>query len=186
LPGDDPPVLQHLAAFADPWPGPVAVWRSRDGASYERIATVLAPAIMGETLDALPRGPTSRWDKAARVRVQLYGGALASVSDQRVLRGAGTDRAEAARAGAPARASRYRRRAHLMAHAPARHGRRDVRGARAARRNNRILRARYPVGNDRGAHARRDDPCRALRRHRRDCRFRQRAVEPLGAPLSAF
>src|SRR5205085_3704105 len=88
LPGDDPPVLQHLAAFADPWPGPVAVWRSRDGASYERIATVLAPAIMGETLDALPRGPTSRWDKAARVRVQLYGGALASVSDQRVLGGA--------------------------------------------------------------------------------------------------
>ncbi|MEA2931144.1 MAG: hypothetical protein QOG38_3572, partial [Hyphomicrobiales bacterium] len=48
LPGDDPPVLQHLAVFADPWPGPVAVWRSRDGASYERIATVLAPAIIGE------------------------------------------------------------------------------------------------------------------------------------------
>jgi hypothetical protein len=88
LPGDDTPVLQHLAVFADPWPGPVAVWRSRDGASYERIATVLAPAIMGETLDALPRGPSSRWDKAAHARVRLYGGALASVSDQRVLGGA--------------------------------------------------------------------------------------------------
>ena len=87
LPGGDP-VLQHLALFADPWPGPVAVWRSRDGASYERFATALAPAIMGETLDPLPRGPTSRWDKVARVRVQLYGGALASVSDGRVLGGA--------------------------------------------------------------------------------------------------
>jgi hypothetical protein len=88
LPTDDTPVLQHLGVFADPWPGPVAVWRSRDGASYERFATVVAPAIMGETLDALPSGPTSRWDKVSTARVQLYGGALASVSDQRVLGGA--------------------------------------------------------------------------------------------------
>jgi hypothetical protein len=88
LPGDDPPVLQHLAVFADPWPGPVAVWRSRDGASYELLATATAPTIMGETLDDLPRGPTSRWDRASSARVRLYGGALSSVSDQRVLGGA--------------------------------------------------------------------------------------------------
>jgi hypothetical protein len=88
LPTDDTPVLQYLAVFADPWPGPVAVWRSRDGASYERLATVVAPAVMGETLDPLPRGPTSRWDRVAQPRVQLYGGALASVSDLRVLGGA--------------------------------------------------------------------------------------------------
>jgi hypothetical protein len=88
LPGDEADTLQHLAVFADPWPGPVAVWRSRDGASYERIATVVAPAIVGETLDDLPRGPASRWDKVARARVKLYGGALSSVSDLRVLGGA--------------------------------------------------------------------------------------------------
>src|SRR3954465_1585026 len=86
---NDPPVLAHLAVFADPWPGPVAIWRSLDdGASYQQFAIVSARAIVGETLDDLPAGPTSRWDKVARGRVKLYGGALASASDLRVLTGA--------------------------------------------------------------------------------------------------
>ena len=89
LPGDDPPVTAHLAVFADPWLGPVAVWRSLDeGASYQQLAIIAAPSIIGETLDALPAGPSSRWDKVARTRVKLYGGALASASDLRVLTGA--------------------------------------------------------------------------------------------------
>ena len=52
------------------------------------MASVLAPSIIGETLDPLPAGPTSRWDRANEVRVQLYGGALASAGDARVLDGA--------------------------------------------------------------------------------------------------
>jgi hypothetical protein len=89
LPGDDPPVLTHLAVFANPWPGVMTVWRSLDdGASYQPFASVPAPAVMGETLDDLAAGPTSRWDKIATARVQLYGGALASASDSRVLSGA--------------------------------------------------------------------------------------------------
>ena len=89
LPGDDTPVLMHLACYVDPWPGPVAIWRSLDdGVSYQQLAIVSASAIMGETLDGLPRGAASRWDKVASTRVQLYGGALASVSDSRVLAGA--------------------------------------------------------------------------------------------------
>ena len=89
LPGDNAAVTAHLAVYADPWPGAVAVWRSLDdGASYQPFAIVSAPAIMGETLDDLPAGPASRWDKVARTRVQLYGGALASASDLRVLSGA--------------------------------------------------------------------------------------------------
>jgi hypothetical protein len=86
--GEEPPVLQWLAVFADPWPGPVAVWRSSDGLSFERAAVALAPAIVGETLDPLPRGPTSRFDRQSRVRVRLYGGALSSVSDNVLLGGA--------------------------------------------------------------------------------------------------
>jgi hypothetical protein len=89
LPGDEPPVTAHLAVYANPWPGPVAVWRSLDdGASYQQFAIVTAPAIMGATLDDLPAGPTSRWDKVAHARVKLFGGALASASDLRVLSGA--------------------------------------------------------------------------------------------------
>lgn len=85
---NDPPVLTRLAVFADPWPGSVTVWRSTDGLSFERAATAFAPSIIGETLDPLPAGPTSRWDRGGEVRVQLYGGALASVADARVLDGA--------------------------------------------------------------------------------------------------
>jgi hypothetical protein len=82
-----PTVLTWLAVFADPWPGAVAVWRSLDGASYERLMIAEAPATVGETLDALPAGPVWRWDRATRVRVKLYGGALASATDLAVLNG---------------------------------------------------------------------------------------------------
>ncbi|NWG26792.1 MAG: hypothetical protein HXY30_20630, partial [Pseudorhodoplanes sp.] len=44
--------------------------------------------IAGRTLDPLPRGPASRWDRANAFRVQLFGGALASVPDARLLDGA--------------------------------------------------------------------------------------------------
>jgi hypothetical protein len=83
----DPPVLARLAVFADPWPGPVAVWSSPDGASYRQVALAMAPSIIGKTLDDLPAGPTARWHNAS-VRVELYGGAIASVSDSALLSGA--------------------------------------------------------------------------------------------------
>ena len=82
----DPPVLSRLAAFADPWPGPVAVWSSTDGVSYERAALAAAPCIVGETLDDLPAGPTARWHNTS-VRVQLYGGGLSSISDDALFSG---------------------------------------------------------------------------------------------------
>jgi hypothetical protein len=84
----EPPVLTRLAVFADPWPGSVTTWRSTDGLSFEKAATAFVPSVIGETLDALPAGPTSRWDRGGEMRVALYGGALASVADARVLDGA--------------------------------------------------------------------------------------------------
>jgi hypothetical protein len=88
LQGEEPPVLTRAAVFADPWPGPVAIWRSPDGLSFERVELALAPSIVGETLDDLPAGPASRLDHAHSVRVQLYGGALNSVSDAALFGGA--------------------------------------------------------------------------------------------------
>jgi hypothetical protein len=88
LDNSDPPALLHAAVFANPWPGPVVIWRSDDGASFQNAGIAEAPAVMGETLDVLPRGPTSRWDRGNRVRVRLYGGALASVSDTVLFGGA--------------------------------------------------------------------------------------------------
>jgi hypothetical protein len=87
LQSQQPTPLARLAVFANPWPGPVAVWASTDGVSYSRIAVALAPSIMGETVDSLAAGPTARWHPAS-FHVQLYGGALASVSDTAVFSGA--------------------------------------------------------------------------------------------------
>lgn len=88
LTAEDPPPLLRAAVFAAPWPGSMAVWRSFDGASFERIAVAAAPAIIAKTLDPLPRGPTDRWDRVNALRVQLHGGALASASELAVLGGA--------------------------------------------------------------------------------------------------
>jgi hypothetical protein len=87
LMAEQPPVLARLAVFAEPWPGPVAIWRSVDGLSFNSTGLALASSVVGETLDDLPAGPTGRWH-GAHVRVSLYGGALASVSDDALFAGA--------------------------------------------------------------------------------------------------
>ncbi len=88
LGSEQPAILTRIAVFADPWPGPVAIWRSADGASFSRAALALAPAIVGTTLDPLPRGPLGRFDRRNQVRVELLGGVLAAVSDMDLLGGA--------------------------------------------------------------------------------------------------
>jgi hypothetical protein len=87
LDSSEPVVLTRLAIAANPWPGSVVIWRSSDGASFQIAAVAAAPCAIGETLDALPAGPTARWDRASSMRVKLHGGALASISDARVLEG---------------------------------------------------------------------------------------------------
>lgn len=84
---EQPSVLSRLALFADPWPGPMAVWSSSDGLSFRQTGLALAPCTVGQTLDDLPAGPTARWHLAS-FRVQLYGGALRSVSDSALFAGA--------------------------------------------------------------------------------------------------
>jgi hypothetical protein len=88
LGSEEPPVLTRIAVSADPWPGAVGVWRSSDGLSFARAALAHAPAVTGETLDDLPAGTARGFDHANRVRVQLHGGALASVSDSVLSAGA--------------------------------------------------------------------------------------------------
>ena len=87
LDATEPPVLTRLAVFADPWPGPVAVLRSDDGLSFSRAALALAPAVAGETLEPLPQQRAGCFQHRP-LRVVLYGGALASVSDGALLAGA--------------------------------------------------------------------------------------------------
>jgi hypothetical protein len=83
----EPPILTRLAVFAKPWPTTVTVWTSPDGAGFQPVAVIPAPSCVGETLDPLPMGPSNRWDRGNACRVRLYGGALTSLSDARVLAG---------------------------------------------------------------------------------------------------
>ena len=82
-----PPPLQHLAIFADPWPGRVAVWRRIGEGGFDLVGVAARRATIGVTRGILQPGPVARWDHAASVEVGIAGGALASVSDVEALAG---------------------------------------------------------------------------------------------------
>lgn len=84
----DPPALLLLAAFADPWPGALAIWRAAPDGPFELADFVPTPSVVGETLTALQPGPLWRPDRQASVDVRLRGGVLASVTEEAALAGA--------------------------------------------------------------------------------------------------
>jgi hypothetical protein len=83
----DPPMLQVLAAAADPWRGPYTVWRGGEGLGDEAIARLDRPSLMGETLDALEAGDAGHWDRGSAVTVRLVAGSLSSLPEHQVLGG---------------------------------------------------------------------------------------------------
>lgn len=87
--GDDP-AAPYLAAFSDPWPGAVALYR---GAALA--ATAAARAVMGRLEAALPAGVSGRWDERT-LRVRLSYGALSSRSQEEVFAGANAAAVETA------------------------------------------------------------------------------------------
>ena len=92
---NDPVALQYIAATADPWPGPMSVFRQTGGAvgsaaAVDYVTTLPRRATIGVTLDALPPGPTARIDRGSSLRVKLHSGALAAVSDVEMFGGANT------------------------------------------------------------------------------------------------
>ncbi len=88
LRGDEPPAAGYVAAAQNPWPGPIAFYRSPETSGFQLEALALACAVTGVTLDPLPPGATSRLDRATSIRVELDSGALASVTWLALLGGA--------------------------------------------------------------------------------------------------
>jgi hypothetical protein len=84
--GDDP-AAPYVAAFADPWPGAVALYRLAGAATLA--ATLPARAVMGRLEAPLPPGFSGRLDRRS-LRVRLSFGALSSRSLEEVLAGANT------------------------------------------------------------------------------------------------
>jgi len=79
--------LSYVAAFADPWPGALAIWRMTFEGGYEQVAIIDKRAIIGETLDVLKPGPVGRFDKGNGVTVTIGAGQLSSVDDLAALAG---------------------------------------------------------------------------------------------------
>ena len=76
-----------IAASARPWPGKLALYRNTGGTSFALNRTVDAQATKGVLLDALAAGPLFVFDRGSQCTVKLENGALASVSEEELLRG---------------------------------------------------------------------------------------------------
>ena len=77
----------YAIAYGAPWPGYLQLYRSADGQGFAPDAVIEGPAAIGETLTALQRGVTGRWDHANQFEVRMISGSLASLSDSAVLAG---------------------------------------------------------------------------------------------------
>lgn len=86
--GTEVPHAPHLAASATPWPGAVAVYASDRDDAYAGNISIATRATIGVTLSALDRANPGQWDRGPALRVQVAGGALASVAEDQVLNGA--------------------------------------------------------------------------------------------------
>jgi hypothetical protein len=80
----------HVAAYATPWPGSVAVYRSASDANYALDLQLVTAATMGELRFDFHAGAAGRWDKGNQLWVTLYSGALSSVPDMDVFAGTNT------------------------------------------------------------------------------------------------
>ncbi len=81
------PALSYIAAFAEPWPGALAVYKIANGQWSEPLTTLTKRAMIGETLDVLAAGPVGRFDNGSSVTIRFGAGELVSVSDAAALAG---------------------------------------------------------------------------------------------------
>ncbi|WP_026380590.1 baseplate multidomain protein megatron [Afifella pfennigii] len=77
----------RLAAFAEPWPGALAVYLAEAGSGYRPLSTMSRRAVMGELAASLGAGPEGVFDLGNLVEVELYAGELFSLPETDVLAG---------------------------------------------------------------------------------------------------
>jgi hypothetical protein len=86
--GSEPGNAPRIAAFAEPWPGAIAVALGTPESGFAARQILDRRAAMGELTAPLAAGPVARWDRGNAVEVMLYGGSLASEPRLGVLNGA--------------------------------------------------------------------------------------------------
>ncbi|MCB1494163.1 MAG: glycoside hydrolase/phage tail family protein [Bauldia sp.] len=87
LTGDEPGYAPRVAAFAEPWTGPMAIAIGTPDTGYVARQAIERSAVMGALTASLAAGPLGRWDRANAIEVGLYGGTLASLPETGVLNG---------------------------------------------------------------------------------------------------
>jgi hypothetical protein len=88
LTGSEPGYAPRVAAFAEPWPGAVAIAIGTPETGYLARQVLPRRATVGVLTAPLASGPLGRWDHANEIEVRLYAGALASEPRLAVLNGA--------------------------------------------------------------------------------------------------
>jgi hypothetical protein len=86
--GTEPGYAPRIAAFAQPWPGALALSIGTAAGGFVPRQTIERRATMGVLAEALAPGPVARWDEANAIVVTLYGSALAGEPEVGVLNGA--------------------------------------------------------------------------------------------------
>ena len=86
--GSEPGNAPRIAAFAEPWPGAIAVSLGSAESGFMARQTLARRATMGALGAPLAAGPIARWDRGNTIAVTLYGGSLASEPRLGVLNGA--------------------------------------------------------------------------------------------------
>lgn len=79
--------LLYIGAFADPWSGPLAVWRENGPSSFEFVRLITQSARIGVTGSDFGPGPAGRYDYLNTLDVKLSYGALESHDDRLALSG---------------------------------------------------------------------------------------------------
>jgi hypothetical protein len=86
---EEQPAHQPLvAAYASPWPGEMAVWRSPSSDGFELLTTFGSRARIGMLAADLYAGPLWRFDRGNELWVDLLSGSIESVTDLALFGGA--------------------------------------------------------------------------------------------------
>lgn len=86
--GDEPPQAGYVTAFANPWPGSIAVYRSPTTSGYQLNTLLAATPTLGKTGTDFYSGPLWRYDRSNTLRVALDAGELDSATEDALLSGA--------------------------------------------------------------------------------------------------
>ena len=86
--GDKRPHAPYIAATAEPWPGPVALYNSRYNADFALNTVLKSPAVLGVTVTPLTAATLGILDRGAPLEVELTRGSLSGVTLEALMAGA--------------------------------------------------------------------------------------------------